>query len=146
LTTTFSFACFSVKALSLWQFVKFDKIKNFWLFSLWYKFFLQRAQSRYFSNTPRMWIIMELIFVFVRKLLSKNKGTRVCDVPIISYKISQINACSFMHNQCLSKGLKKLKRNQAVKFKFNQAVKFKFQMQNCFFNCFLLGWSKALHS
>jgi len=26
--------------------------------------------------------------------------------------------CSFTHHQCLSKGLKKLKRNQAVKFKF----------------------------
>jgi len=45
--------------------------------------------------------------------MSKNKETHTCarDVPTICYKISLINACSFMHNQCLSKGLKKMKRN-----------------------------------
>jgi len=61
----------------------------------------------------------------VRKLLSKNKGTRTraCNVPAICYKILQINACSFTHYQCLSEGLKKLKRNQAVKFKFQMQIK-----------------------
>jgi len=60
----------------------------------------------------------------VRKPLSKNKRThtRACYVPTICYKILQINARSFMHNQCLSKRLKKLKRNQAVKFKFQMQI------------------------
>jgi len=47
----------------------------------------------------------------------------MCDVPTISYKISQINACSLMRNQCLSEGLKKLKRNEAVQFKFQMQIK-----------------------
>jgi len=57
--------------------------------------------------------------------MSSNKETRACahDVPTICYEILQISACSFMHNQCLSKGLKKLKRNQAVKFKFQIQIK-----------------------
>jgi len=59
-----------------------------------------------------------------RKPLSKNKETRTRAriVPTICYKNSQINARSFMHNQCLSTGLKKLKRNQAVKFKFQMQI------------------------
>jgi len=70
-------------------------------------------------------IIKELSFVFTRKPLSKNKGThtRACNVPTICYKISQINARCFTHNQCLPKRLKKLKRNQAVKFKFQMQIK-----------------------
>jgi len=52
------------------------------------------------------YIIKDLSFVFARKLLSKNKGTRMRNVPTICYKISQINALSFTHNECLSKGLK----------------------------------------
>jgi len=51
--------------------------------------------------------------------MSKNKET----LPTICYEISQINACSFTYNQCLSKGLKKFKRNQAVKFKFQMQIK-----------------------
>jgi len=64
---------------------------------------------------------MELSFVFARKLLSKNKGTRTraCNVTTIS----QNNAHSFTHNQSLSKGLEKLKKNQVVKFKFQMQIK-----------------------
>jgi len=48
---------------------------------------------------------------------------RARNVPTICYEISLINARSFTHNQCLTKGLKKLKRNQAVKFKFQMQIK-----------------------
>jgi len=47
------------------------------------------------------------MFRLSEKTASKNKETRTHarNVPTICYKISQINACSFTHNQCLSKGL-----------------------------------------
>jgi len=80
----------------------------------------------YFSKIYNLCeIIKELSFVFARKPLSKNKETRAHDVSTwcICYEILQLYACSFMHNQCLSKPLKKLKRNQAVKFKFQMGIK-----------------------
>jgi len=47
----------------------------------------------------------------------------VRNVPTTCYKILQINARSFTHNQCLSKGLKKFQRSQPVKFKFQMQIK-----------------------
>jgi len=68
-------------------------------------------------------MIKELSFVFARRPLSKNKGTRTHarDIPTICYKISQINARSFTHNQCLPKGLKKIEKELSCEIQVSDA-------------------------
>jgi len=58
-------------------------------------------------------IIKELSFVFARKPLSKNKGTRARAPQLLVTKFRRSMHAALRTISVLSKGLKKLKRNQA---------------------------------
>jgi len=67
--------------------------------------------------------------LFVRYLIvkpacvnaAKETRTRARDVPTTCYEISLINARNFTHNQCLSKGLKKIEEKSSCEIQVSNA-------------------------